>query len=42
MKKKESKQKKKWIKPELKTLGFKHTFGGTYPAYPESQQGDVS
>ena len=23
-------QKKKWIKPELKTLGFKQTFGGSF------------
>ena len=42
MKQKEQNQKKKWIKPELKALGFKETFGGTTPTYPENEGGGVS
>lgn len=42
MKSKERIQKKKWIKPELKTLGFKQTFGGTDPIYTEQQGGIIS
>ena len=42
MKHREKIQKKKWIKPELKTLGFKQTFGGVLASYPENEGGTIS
>lgn len=42
MKYKEKIKKKKWIKPELKALGFKKTFGGESPGYPEIEGGTIS
>ena len=42
MKHKVNYQKKKWAKPELKTLGFKQTLGGLDKGYPEIEGGTIS
>lgn len=34
--------KKSWLKPELKSLDFKQTLGGTLRSYPENEGGTVS
>ena len=36
------KNKKIWIKPELKTLGFKQTLGGQDKSYIEIEGGTIS
>ncbi len=35
----EHNKKKKWVKPELKVLGFNKTFNGVTPTSPESISG---
>ncbi len=35
-------KKKKWSKPSMKILKFKDTAGGTFPGYPEDEQGTIS
>lgn len=39
---KAKKQKKEWIKPELKSLRFKQTFGGLQTSYLEITGGAIS